>query len=478
MIKYGRLLGLILLLLLGIVTAQAGEIEEIRYRGKLYKVYVVKLREANIQMVWKDKDGEPLTNFNRLRDQVRSQKRKLTFAMNGGIFNPELEPVGLYVEKGKGLRPLNLKDGQGNFYLKPNGVFYIDDNDKAGIVTSEKYDAAVAGKEIRYAQQSGPQLLIDGKIHSAFTEGSVNQTVRNGVGIIDENTVVFAISQTKVNLHEFASMFKEKYGCKNALYLDGAISEIYGKEDGDRIFRNRFSAMVIDSEPMTTEPTSIVSAIVRDDQPILAPAKIYSTKLLLDDYTFDLNVTREVKGPERFWSLFRQPDRTLKLACAAGGDGTSKGLVLVNGVELSPLMDGEAIAEGVFYITNDNKTGLLPTEKYKTDFEDASNIRHAFQSGSMLVSGGEVVYTGNLSSQFSGMGFSSGDNSLVFISTEAQGEMTLQAFAQLFKAKGCEEAVLLNSGSNALMLIRGVKSDLNQKIDADIPVLLSAYKKD
>ncbi len=112
MIKYGRLLGTILFLLAGAVSLQAGEIEEIRYRGKLYKVYVVKLREANIQMVWKDKDGEPISNFNRLRDELRSQKRVLTFAMNGGIFNPQLEPVGLYIEKGKQLRPLNLEEGK------------------------------------------------------------------------------------------------------------------------------------------------------------------------------------------------------------------------------------------------------------------------------------------------------------------------------------------------------------------------------
>lgn len=478
MIKYSRLLTIVLFLLAVAISLQAGEIEEIRYRGKLYKVYVVKLREANIQMVWKDEDGEPISNFNRLRDLVRGQKRELTFAMNGGIFNPGLEPVGLYIEKGKQLRPLNLEEGRGNFFLKPNGVFYIDDDDKAGIITSEKYKNAVAAKEIRYAQQSGPQLLIDGKIHSAFTEGSVNQTVRNGVGIIDENTIVFAISQTKVNLHEFASMFKEKYGCKNALYLDGAISEVYGKADSDRIFRNRFSAMVIDSEPMTTEPTSIVSAIVRDDQPIVAPAKVYSTRLSLDEYWLEVNITKEVKGPERFWSLFRQPDRTLKLACTAGGNGTTRGLVVVDGVEKSPLTEGDAIGEGVFYITKDNRAGLLPTAQYKIDFKDISSIRHAFQSGSMLVSGGEVVSTGNSSTQFSGVGFSSKDNSLVFMATDAKGAMSLPAFAQLFKARGCDEAMLLNSGSDALMLIRGVRSDLNQKIDADIPVLLSAYKKE
>lgn len=474
MIKYLRYLWLTLFFLAGTAVMQGGEIVEIRYRGKLYKVYVVKLREANIQMVWKDKDGEPLSNFNRLRDQMRNDKREMIFAMNGGIFNPQLEPVGLYIEKGRQMRPLNLKDAPGNFFLKPNGVFYIDENDKAGIIRSDKFEQAVAVKEIQYAQQSGPQLLIDGEIHSAFTEGSVNQTVRNGVGIIDENTVVFAISQTKVNLHEFASMFKEKYGCLNALYLDGAISEIYGKEDNDKSFRNRFSAMIVDSEPLsTTEPMVAVSARRTSG----TENKIYSTKLPLSDYFFDVHDTKEIKGPERFWSLFRLAERTLKMACAAGGDGSAKGLVLLNGEVKSPLAEGGAIAEGVFYITNDNKVGLLPVAKYKADFADMSMIKHAFQSGGMLVSGGEQVDLVDEVAEYTGMGFSAKENSLIFISTDGQSGMTLKTFAQLFKARGCDEAMLLNSGSNAQMLIRGVKSDLNQKIDSRIPVLLSAYKK-
>lgn len=455
-------------------TCLAGEIEEVRYRGKLYKVYVVKLREANIQMVWKDKDGEPISSFDRLRDLQRRQKRELTFAMNGGIFNPRLEPVGLYVEKGKPMRPLNLNDGSGNFFLKPNGVFYIDEDDKAGIVTSDKFEQVTADKEIRYAQQSGPQLLINGKVHSAFTEGSVNQTIRNGVGIIDENTVVFAISQTRVNLFEFASMFKEKYDCKNALYLDGAISEIYGKSDANQTFRNRFSAMIIDTEPLTTDPTSIVSAIVRDDEPIIGKPDIYSTSLPLDDYVWSVHTTAEVKGPERFWSLYLLSNKELKLACAAGGDGSTQGLVVIDGMEKSPMADN---GKGVFYITKEGKGGVRSLSQYKTDFTDTSAIRHAFQSGNMLISEGEVVYEGNESSQFTGVGFSAKDNSLVFISAGGQGEIQLEAFAELFKTKGCDEAMLLNSGANALMLIRGVVSDLNQKVNGGIPILLSAYKK-
>ncbi len=472
--KHWRLIWSVVFLSVMSSTCLAGEIEEIRYRGKLYKVYVVKLREANLQMVWKDEDGEPISSFDRLRDIQRSRKRELTFAMNGGIFNPQLQPVGLYIEKGKTMRPLNLKDGSGNFFLKPNGVFYIDEDDKAGIVTSDKFEQVTAGKEIRYAQQSGPQLLINGKVHSAFTEGSVNQTIRNGVGIIDENTVVFAISETRVNLYEFASMFREKYNCKDALYLDGAISEVYGKADANQTFRNRFSAMVIDTEPLTTDPTSIVSAIVKDDELIIGKPAVYSTSLPLDDYVWNVHTTEEIKGPERFWSLYLLSNKELRLACAAGGDGSAKGLVVIDGVEKSPMADN---GKGVFYITKDGKGGVRSLTQYKADFTDTSVIRHAFQSGSMLISGGEVVYKGNESSQFTGVGFSAKDNSLVFISAGGRGEMELTAFAQLFKARGCEEAMLLNSGANALMLIRGVVSDLNQKVDGRIPVLLSAYKK-
>jgi uncharacterized protein YigE (DUF2233 family) len=33
--------------------------------------------------------------------------------------------------------------------------------------------------------------------------------------------VVFAISEKAVNFYDFAMMFKQEFGCQNALYLDG-----------------------------------------------------------------------------------------------------------------------------------------------------------------------------------------------------------------------------------------------------------------
>jgi uncharacterized protein YigE (DUF2233 family) len=121
------------------------------------------------------------------------------------------------------MSPLNTKSGNGNFYLKPNGVFYIT-TDNAPVICDTK-DFNNNGK-IKYATQSGPMLVIDGKIHTEFKEGSKNLNIRNGVGILPDNSVVFAMSKIEINFYDFANYFK-RMGCKNALYLDGFVSRTY-----------------------------------------------------------------------------------------------------------------------------------------------------------------------------------------------------------------------------------------------------------
>lgn len=79
---------------------------------------------------------------------------------------------------------------------------------------------------IDFATQSGPMLVIDGKIHPAFKEGSTNLNVRNGVGILPDGTIIFALSKTEINFYDFAKYFQD-LGCKNALYLDGFVSRMY-----------------------------------------------------------------------------------------------------------------------------------------------------------------------------------------------------------------------------------------------------------
>jgi uncharacterized protein YigE (DUF2233 family) len=69
-------------------------------------------------------------------------------------------------------------------------------------------------------------LLIDGVVHPAFKQGSTNVNVRNGVGVLPDGKVVFAMSKTAVNFYDFAMYFKN-LGCSNALYLDGFVSRMY-----------------------------------------------------------------------------------------------------------------------------------------------------------------------------------------------------------------------------------------------------------
>ena len=69
-------------------------------------------------------------------------------------------------------------------------------------------------------------LLINGAYHNKFIKGSSNLHIRNGVGVLPNGNILFAMSKEKVNFYDLATLFKQK-GCKNALYLDGYVSRTY-----------------------------------------------------------------------------------------------------------------------------------------------------------------------------------------------------------------------------------------------------------
>ena len=118
---------------------------------------------------------------------------------------------------------MDTTSGNGNFYLKPNGVFYITVDNVPTICNSANF---VDNGKVKYATQSGPMLVINGQIHSEFKEGSTNLNIRNGVGILTDNKVVFVMSKKDINFYDFANYFKS-LGCKNPLYLDGLVSRTY-----------------------------------------------------------------------------------------------------------------------------------------------------------------------------------------------------------------------------------------------------------
>ena len=186
-------------------------------------IYCIDLKKQNVKFYWKDDTNQTFRNFENLNNWLGKRGQKLVFAMNGGMFKTDNSPLGLYIESGKTLVSINKASASGNFYLKPNGVFYITKGNIAAVSTTEKFKS---GSNIMYATQSGPMLVIDGKMHPGFKQGSSNVNIRNGVGVLTNGQVIFAMSKQPINLYDFANLFL-KAGCKNALYLDGFVSRTY-----------------------------------------------------------------------------------------------------------------------------------------------------------------------------------------------------------------------------------------------------------
>lgn len=202
--------------------------------------YIVDVKKEKIVFYWKDSNGDNFSNFSKLKSYLEAKGQKLIFATNGGMYKKDASPQGLYIENGEIKNELDTLEGNGNFYLMPNGVFYISNNKKAYIEETKRFQA---NKNILYATQSGPMLVIDGEIHSAFKQDSKNRNIRNGVGILPNGNVIFVMSKEEVNFYEFANYFKE-LRCKQALYLDGFVSRTYLPSKGWKQVDGNFGVII------------------------------------------------------------------------------------------------------------------------------------------------------------------------------------------------------------------------------------------
>ena len=202
--------------------------------------YIVNPKKQNLEFFWKNEKGEHFKNAENLISWLKSKNKKLLFSTNGGMYKKDNSPQGLYVENTITKSEIDASNGNGNFYLKPNGVFYLTTEKNPIICKTEDF---VNNVKIKYATQSGPMLVIDGEIHTAFKKNSTNLNIRNGVGILPNNQIVFAISKKEINFYDFAEYFKN-LGCKNALYLDGFVSRTYLPEKNWKQIDGNFGVII------------------------------------------------------------------------------------------------------------------------------------------------------------------------------------------------------------------------------------------
>lgn len=137
-------------------------------------------------------------------------------AINGGFFNPNKTPLGLRISDKQILNPLRR--------ISWWGVFFIQ-KQHAAITTPFEFHAK---KNIEFAIQSGPRLLVAGQIPT-LRPGYAN---RSALGIDDKGRVIILVTENlPIATTDFARILKAPpFRCVDALNLDGgSSSQLYAK---------------------------------------------------------------------------------------------------------------------------------------------------------------------------------------------------------------------------------------------------------
>ena len=212
------------------VISQPKSDVNLQFKNSSYSVYVIKIDTASIKKFSLIPNYVHLTYSDFIEENIANHDSNI-FAINGCINNDNGSPLGLYISDNSELNSLNTSDGNGNFFLKPNGVISFTNKD---VFITESYQFKKTSNIIN-AVQSGPMLVVNDSIHPAFNINSNNKNIRCGVGVFTENNskyLVFSISNEPVTFYNFASLFKEHFHCKNALCLESTNSVMYFKSRG------------------------------------------------------------------------------------------------------------------------------------------------------------------------------------------------------------------------------------------------------
>lgn len=214
-----------------------------RFEGTMFSVCRFDTAKDELRLAWRGRAGGALRSLAALEAELGKDAPWVRFAMNAGMYDEAGAPIGLYVERGKELKKLNLNSGPGNFHLKPNGVFAADATGRVFVTASSRFRSRVRAPQ--WATQSGPMLVLDGKIHPKFDANGQSHHIRNGVGERDASTAFFAISEEPVSFGRFARLFRDALGCANALYFDGSVSSLWDPGAGRQDATSELGPMIV-----------------------------------------------------------------------------------------------------------------------------------------------------------------------------------------------------------------------------------------
>lgn len=154
---------------------------------------------------------------------------KVAFAMNAGMFDEDGRPIGLAIVDGREVHTINRRDGGGNFHLKPNGIFLVREDGGAEVIETDRFKPA---PDIRIATQSGPMLVVDGRLHPRFEHDGESRQMRNGVGVSRDGQALFVMTRDPVSLGKLGRFYRDVLKTPNALYFDGSVSSLWVPAEG------------------------------------------------------------------------------------------------------------------------------------------------------------------------------------------------------------------------------------------------------
>jgi len=231
--RTAMVIGLILAVLLAPAAGRAeGACRKIAFEGDGFTVCRYDPARDDLRLAARGAAG-PLDSLQGLKASLGDDARRVRFALNGGMYQPDQSPVGLFVAEGRTQAPLNQAAGTGNFFLKPNGVFWVGDDGAPHVDETERF--AAAAPEARWATQSGPLLVAHGTLHPAIAPNGTSLTVRDAVGV-KGHAALFVISDGPVSFGRLARFLRDGLGCADALYLDGHVASLWSpglkRQDG------------------------------------------------------------------------------------------------------------------------------------------------------------------------------------------------------------------------------------------------------
>ena len=192
----------------------------------------------------------PLRSFAEVA--LRVDPNRVAFAMNAGMFDEDGRPIGLAAAVGVEAHKVNLRDGPGNFHMKPNGVFLVNAGGKPAIYPSDSIP--MIGAAPRLMTQSGPMLVMGGKLHPAFERDGTSRLIRNGVGVTASGRAVFVISGGPVSFGKFARLFRDSLHTPNALFFDGSVSSLWDPANGRQDSLSPLGPIIVVLKPAGSKP--------------------------------------------------------------------------------------------------------------------------------------------------------------------------------------------------------------------------------